>query len=128
MPPHELITNNRWTPSTSAHAAGLLESISAGRSSRGADTSRAVGVRAGCAARTEIARHEAAKLLEMRDKLLEDVICRHIGLQRRDRHIAGFYGFMVRSPAIRVVFVECLLDPVIGIASRIGARVDLCHV
>src|SRR5262245_49611311 len=67
-PPHELITKRRCTPSTSAHAAGLLESISAGRSSRGADTSRAVGVLAVCAASTATASHEAARLLETRDQ------------------------------------------------------------
>ena len=97
MPPQELITNRRCTPSTSDQTAGLLESISAGRSIRGAEIEPRRRRARDCACAVAISERDRepqrrasrglgeASLLEMRDQLLEHLIRRHVGLQRRDR-------------------------------------------
>src|SRR5688572_27377253 len=145
MPPHELNTNNRRAPSTSDQIAGLLESTSPGSVIRDAGISRALGTRDDCAVSvvTAISTKAAGTkvpaprtmspgpnelLLKMLDQRLERFIGGHVGLQRRDRHIAGLHRLMIRSAAVGMVFVERFLDPVIRVAARIGARVDLGDV
>src|SRR5688572_19464404 len=112
MPPHELNTNNRRAPSTSDQIAGLLESTSPGSVIRDAGISRALGTRDDCAVSVVTAISATTMLFEMLDQRLERFIGRHVGLQRRDRHIAGLHRLMIRSAAVGMVLVERFLDPV----------------
>src|SRR4051812_41844209 len=113
MPPQELITNRRGTPSMLPHTAGLLESMSPGRFRRGAEISRAEGTRTACA---NSALHPiaaaSALLAQMRNQVLERVIRGHVRLQRRHGHVAFAHCLVIAAAAIGMVLVEGFLDPV----------------
>src|SRR5688500_11151176 len=106
MPPHELMTNTRRWPSTSDHIVGLFESTSPGSCSREAGISRAFGTPGDCPLIAATATTAMTMRLSMLDQRLEHFIRGHVGLQRRDRHVALFHRGVIRPAAVGMVFVE----------------------